>query len=387
MRILWISTWNSDLHSGGVGAYSRGILALLQAAYRDATLVRIEPEAARTPSGHRVRQAVSVLRSVGSPRSAKWHFDHDAGLGPRLRAALESTPADLVVFGGTTVASHVPLVPAGVPCLFVIPGVDSLVYERQLAASAFPVRFLLRDLLGDAGKLAAYERDVLDRADGVLAISAQEQERIRALAVRPLPSLVLPPLFAPLDPHERAPEDASRTRLAFLGKLSWWPNREAIEWFLREVWPTVQRPGLELHLYGEGSEAFDHTAAEVHGHGFQESLEVLWRNTDVFINPMLTSTGVNVKVCEAIYQGLPVLTSPAGLRGLDFPPDPAVVACETPADWIDQLRNESLGVLRRRVPCESSRAYFELRRRVPQLRAFLDAIMMPAECLRAASSA
>jgi glycosyltransferase involved in cell wall biosynthesis len=301
--------------------------------------------------------------------------------------ALESAPADLVVFGGTTVASHVPLVPRGVPCLFVIPGVDSLVYERQLAGSPAAVRFLLRDLLGDAGKLAAYERDVLGRADGVLAISAEEEKRIRAVAARPLPSLVLPPLFASRDALARARGDSSRTRLAFLGKFSWWPNREAIEWFLREVWPAVRRPQLELHLYGEGSEAFDDRGANVHGHGYQDDLDGIWRDSDVFINPMLSSTGVNVKVCEAIFQGLPVLTSPPGLRGLDFPPDPAVIACATPGDWIDQLRDESLGILRRRMPCESSRRYFELRERVPQLRAFVDAVTTPAECLQAASSA
>lgn len=40
-------------------------------------------------------------------------------------------------------------------------------------------------------------------------------------------------------------------RFGFLGNLDWWPNRDGLRWFLREVWPAVPK-SVRLDLYGPG---------------------------------------------------------------------------------------------------------------------------------------
>lgn len=386
MRILWISTWNSDLHTGGGGTYARGIRELLREAYPQAEVEVVEPDAPLSRSRHRLRQALSILRSIVSSQSAKWHFDRHAALVPKLEAAIARGKPDLAFLIGTSAGEYRDLVPVGVPRVSVILDIGSGLHGQRLDRALLPLRLLLRDFLDDSRKHLAHERRVLASADGCIAISADEIGRIASIAGKALPSLVVPPVFPHDVPAVRERGVAGAIRLGFVGKLSWWPNREAIEWFLREVWPQVERDEIELHLYGEGSEALHARAAGVHGHGYQDDLEGVWRAIDVFVNPMRSGTGVSVKICEALYRGLPVLTSREGLRGLGLPDDPAVGICERREDWHRRLQPERLRAHAREAPPESVRAHFDASAHVARLKSFIAGLSSSPECRQAASS-
>jgi hypothetical protein len=101
---------------------------------------------------------------------------------------------------------------------------------------------------------------------------------------------------------------------------------------------------------------------------------------------MRSVTGVNVKVCEAIYNGLPVLASTAGLGGLDLAADPAVIACETIDAWLSHLQPQRLHELRGRTPSESLRKSFDVAEHVPGAREFVDRIAASSPCPAASSA-
>ena len=169
--------------------------------------------------------------------------------------------------------------------------------------------------------------------------------------------------------------------------MSWWPNREAIAWFLREVWIPLERRDLEFHVFGEGSEAFDKPAAGVFGHGHEPDAGRIWGGIDLFVNPTLSSTGVNVKVCEAIHRGVPVLTTREGLRGLDLPEDSAVAVRDGAAAWRRELRPEGLAQLARRAPATPLRQSFEFPQYAASFQRFVEQTLSSPACRADASSA
>ena len=386
MRIVWVSNWNSDLHRGGAGTYARCILQLLERAYPHAEIVRVESEAQSSGAGRGMRQAACLLRALASDHSAKWHFDYDAGVAAGVRRAVAQAKPHITFLIGTGAGIYRTYLPADAPFIVVVPSIESRTYEEQLARMPAPIRWVFRDWLGDARKHLDFERQVLGDAQGCVAVSGEQQALVLEMSGKPLPSLVVPPVFPETSVSRRAPQH-SPIRLGFLGKFSWWPNREAIDWFLTEVWPAANRDGLELHLCGEGSEAFDGRASGVRAYGYRKDLADFWRDTDIFINPMRSPTGVNVKVCEAIHHGLPVLSSPEGLRGLDLAGDPAVVQCDSPQAWRAQLEPGALDELRRRAPNAALRQSFDLTPAVPRFRTFVDSLRAQEECRQAASSA
>lgn len=109
-------------------------------------------------------------------------------------------------------------------------------------------------------------------------------------------------------------------RLAFVGSLDWWPNRQGLAWFLDEVMPKVvaERPDVDLRLFGGGegrglTERFER--ANARRMGYVPDLTAGLRECDVAVVPVVGGTGVKTKTLELLAAGLPVVTTRDGARG------------------------------------------------------------------------
>lgn len=375
MRVLWVSPTSTTKHRGGGGTYSRSLLGLLR-DLRGCELVELEPDRAPTVLEHRLRQLRSLGMAAFRGESAKLLFDRDPELRARLRAALRPR-ASLVVFNGTSVAAEADLVPADVPVLVVVHNLEANLYAEQLRRLPLPLRLLAKDLFGQARRHLAHELRIFARSSALIFISEDDARRARRMVAADVPSLVVPPMFpGPCASHrkrQRGPDE--RIRLGFVAKMGWWPNRQALSWFLEEVWPQVDRTRVELHLFGDSSEAFVRPAQGVFGHGYVADPADIWSSIDVFVNPMQSGGGVNVKVCEALFHGLPVLSSPLGLRGLPAFTDPAVRVCSDRVSWLENLTYESLERFSLQAPQVETSFHFSSQRVAPELGDFIRSLL------------
>ncbi|MEM9022273.1 MAG: glycosyltransferase family 4 protein [Bacteroidota bacterium] len=121
---------------------------------------------------------------------------------------------------------------------------------------------------------------------------------------------------------------------------------DGLLWFLQEVWPLVhqQHPKLVLDVIGKNPDdrIVQLAAAEpqVRLHGFVEDLNDWYDTARVFIAPLRFGSGIKVKVLNAMYRGIPTVTTAIGTEGLEarngehlfLSPDPA-----THADYITTL--------------------------------------------------
>lgn len=111
-------------------------------------------------------------------------------------------------------------------------------------------------------------------------------------------------------------------RLLYIGSLDWEANRDGLLWFLREVWPLLaaDHAGLKLSIVGRNPGAALTREAQRHGgvelHGFVADLEPHYARSRVFIAPLRFGSGIKVKVINALYRGLPVVTTAVGAEGL-----------------------------------------------------------------------
>ncbi len=115
-------------------------------------------------------------------------------------------------------------------------------------------------------------------------------------------------------------EDREPDTLLFLGSFRHIPNREALEWFIHHVWPRIvdARPSTKLVIIGSDPPP-RHSLPEV-GHvemiGFVEDVRDALARYAVFICPILTGSGVRVKLLEAFAAGIPVVSTTVGAEGL-----------------------------------------------------------------------
>jgi O-antigen biosynthesis protein len=110
--------------------------------------------------------------------------------------------------------------------------------------------------------------------------------------------------------------------LLFLGSFRHLPNQEALTWFLREVFPKVRTAEPRARLVVIGSDppaphslpAFEPGAIELIG--FVEDVREPLKHYSLFVCPILSGSGVRVKLLEAFAAGIPVVSTRLGAEGL-----------------------------------------------------------------------
>src|ERR1039458_9264561 len=160
-----------------------------------------------------------------------------------------------------------------------------------------------------------YELRTLPQCDRVQVCTSANREYLLSF---------LPKLAPKLRAGLRAGIDAARYRfrprgrepltMLFLGSFRHAPNRAALDWFLRQVMPLIlaQEPGARLAVAGSDPPP-DHGLA---GHaarldllGYVEDVREPLARHAVFVCPILSGSGVRVKLLEAFATGIPAVST------------------------------------------------------------------------------
>ncbi|MEE8330335.1 MAG: glycosyltransferase [Acidimicrobiia bacterium] len=139
--------------------------------------------------------------------------------------------------------------------------------------------------------------------------------------------------------HDRA-FHADPFRMLWLGGFDWPPNSVGVRWLIEEVWPLVgdRLPQAELHIVGSNPPSDLGSAdGRITFHGYQDDVAG-WRDrADVLLAPLLTGSGVRVKIVEALAAGLPVVSTSKGCEGLAVTNGLDIVVADEPEAFADAV--------------------------------------------------
>jgi len=192
-------------------------------------------------------------------------------------------------------------------------------YQRLLGEHAHT-----RDdrLLGQSAKLRVVEESLWKAVDVVYYPSASETATVKALLPEARAHTV--PLFF-FDDEIKPVGLAGRRRhqLMFVAGFGHPPNVDAAKWLVREIFPKVreQVPDAELVLVGSNPtpevQALAGDCVRLTGYVSDQVLIDFYRTVGVAVVPLRFGAGVKGKVIEALHHGLPLVTTPVGMQGLD----------------------------------------------------------------------
>ncbi len=171
-----------------------------------------------------------------------------------------------------------------------------------------------------AKQLHDYEMSVLDRVDGVAAISPTDAQHFAEhgsnTPIATIPFGVEPSEYAPGDRN-----DQGAPIFFHLGSMDWLPNEEGIRWLLDEVWPKVlaQRPEARLQLAGNKmpQDLLDRKQTGVTVKGRVKNALSYMRSRQVMVVPLFSAGGMRVKIIEGMALGKAVISTPIGAEGID----------------------------------------------------------------------
>ncbi len=216
--------------------------------------------------------------------------------------------------------------------------VEHLIWERIAKETRFFVkRWYINHL---AHTLKNYELDALETVDGVAAITRKDAAFFRKYCSKPvvdIPYGVYPEQFTPKTEIE------GRPKFYHIGSMNWMPNEEGIRWFIDDVLPkTVEKvPQFVYHLAGRNMPEWLTTLnnPNVDVIGEVPDAKEFVSNHDVAIVPLLSGSGIRIKIIESMAMGKTVITTRVGAEGILYDEEVNIIIAENKAKMVEAIRS------------------------------------------------
>ena len=131
--------------------------------------------------------------------------------------------------------------------------------------------------------------------------------------------------------------------MLFLGSFRHLPNQQALEWFVRKVLPRIREKEPRARLIVIGSDPPPrHSLPEAEAGaidliGFVDDIRQPLARYSVFVCPILSGSGVRVKLLEAFASGIPVVSTRLGAEGLASKDGEICALADHPQDFADRV--------------------------------------------------
>jgi O-antigen biosynthesis protein len=261
-----------------------------------------------------------------------------------------------------------------VPCMLFEHDISSQSLWRRVRASQWTFDLLLEYL-----RMRLYEPRVLRRMTGIQVCSEENARYLRGL-IGGQEDRIVSDVRAGIDvgKYRFKREGREPDSLLFLGTFRHLPNRDALRWFATDVLPKIiaERPQAILYVAGSDAPA---DAAEWKMHpsirflGTVPDVKDALGRFSVFVCPVLSGSGVRVKLLEAFACGMPAVSTAVGAEGLTSHSTALCEIADSPSDFaratlrllVDKGRGDTLA--------ENARRYVEQYRDSRYMTASLEA--------------
>ena len=277
------------------------------------------------PIHPRVQRVRSLLRARrGQPLSLGYFHD------PRLQRWVDAKLAHGAMAGvyvfSSAMAKYVMHAHA-VPRVLDMVDVDS----EKFTAYAQTARFPARAVWAREGRtLLAFERRAAAHFDHSLFVSEHEWQRFVTLApetVRRTSWVSNGVDFDYFSPEQSFPLPfvGEGADVIFTGRMDYWPNIDAVQWFAREVLPVLRQrvSASRFWIVGAAPSAEVRALAAlpgVHVTGRVPDTRPWLAAADVVVAPLRIARGIQNKLLEAMAMARPVVATPEAFEGVQAVP-------------------------------------------------------------------
>ena len=259
----------------------------------------------------------------------------------RLSLLLAEEPFDLVQLEGPYPGHYLDVIRSGSKARvsFRAHNVEHLIWKRKAANEKQLVkRWYLSNM---ALRLERFELGVVRQSDCLVTISPLDETYFRDKGAGQ-PTITIPAgLSIQSYPSSDLPEEPS---LFFIGALDWLPNQEGLKWFLDHVLGPLRAeiPGIRFHVAGRNApESFKKLLRkeQIIYHGEVEDARTFMQSYRVMVAPLLTGSGIRIKILEAMALGRPVITTTVGIEGIPAENNREVLIADDPELFKYQIVN------------------------------------------------
>ena len=192
-----------------------------------------------------------------------------------------------------------------------------------------------------ASLLKKYELKVFKNVDAYMAISEIDHVFFKMLDL-PIHGITIP--FG-IDIRQYQIDDdylpSESPKLFHIGSMNWLPNLEGIEWFINEVWTHVINLYPDLTFTIAGRNMPDSIKAQERDGiiiaGEVPDARKFMLSKDIMIVPLLSGSGIRVKIIEGMALGKTIIATSIAAEGLDIVDGKNILIANTPEEMVKAI--------------------------------------------------
>lgn len=251
----------------------------------------------------RSRFVADHVRSLLTGRPYTWYVHDSMPFIARLRTLLAEQHFDVVHVDSLDLVRLLPVVQR-LPIICTHHNVESELLRRRGGMY----------LRHQANAIERAEKEWLPRIALNIAVSPDDAAVFKRLSpgarVEVIPNGVDTEYFAPCDVDD--PEGC-----VFVGGTSWYPNRDALQWFVTEIMPRIA--DSKTTWVGRATDAERRTFADVRGlelTGYVDDIRPYVGAAACYIAPLRVGGGTRLKLLDAWAMGKAIVSTSIGAEGL-----------------------------------------------------------------------
>lgn len=298
----------------------------------------------------RLRLYTSLLITLFSPLPYVAHKYYRKDMKTKIREILENDKIDVVHFDMLHLARYISDINSTIPTTLTEHNVESLRVLRLLKNSKniiFKIFMYLQYL-----KLKRFEIHACKNFDICAVVSEDDLKILRKMS--PSANFVVVPNG--VDTSYFTPDGCAFVpdSLIWVGGMDSIYNRQAVDFFIDEIFPLIYRemPNLKFICVGKSPTKKLLRLAEINKNvnpvGYVEDVRPYINSSAVYIAPIKSGSGTKLKILNALSMAKPVVTTSIGAEGIEVKDGEHLLIADAPKVFADKtvklLRNHEFAM-------------------------------------------
>jgi glycosyltransferase involved in cell wall biosynthesis len=286
------------------------------------------------------RRVKDVVAGLFLPKPQFFYGKPSPNVVNELRSHIEEENFDVVVIEHLSMSNYVwDSIGKSKQPLWVLSqeNVESLIQKQHIS--------LANGWVGRLRKIIYYrsfirfESYACKRYDHVLMVSENDRRDLLKYAPSLPPAQVsLLPNGVDVSNYDIGNVEPQENTLIYNGAITYNANYDAVQFFLREILPIIQReiPQVKVKITGKTTGA-DLDSLPLNENviftGYVSDIRPVIKSSTACIVPLQVGGGTRLKILEALALGTPVVTTSKGAEGLDMRSGRDLLVADSPADF------------------------------------------------------
>lgn len=257
-----------------------------------------------------------------------------------LKTLLQSETFDLIQVEGTFVAGYFDVLKTNskAPLVLRQHNVEYQIWERLARNENNPVKKWYLQLLSK--RLKTFENRYANVYDALVPVTQDDAEVFIRLGCRK--PVFVSPSGIDVAYWSKGAGSEGNFNLFHLGSLEWMPNREAVVWFIENVWPQVLLWDDRFKLFIAGKNMppslKQWKVRNVEMVGEVEDGAAFICDKAITVVPLLSGSGIRLKILEAMAAQKLVISTTVGAQGIPAEHRKNILIADTPEQFVDALK-------------------------------------------------